>query len=302
MEETSGKLSMRVIVKCLADNSITLDVRPSETIKNTKNKILGKHVPPEQHQFLKLFFGAEQLAENRTLAEYNIVNESEIAVRLVLPHSTHQTNTNSDQTKEAHAKVCGRIGATHHIASMLPVPRNNIMHIRLKLRKMCSKVLGPALPLASSGISTPLTASAASSSAPTIAPSKQATSAKPGAPSCISQKPDWFLIFHNVAMKKNMGNILRSCAAFRVKAVICVGRKQNTSFFGSKGTRKHVDLIYIKTLDEARKFCMERQVHICGIEIMKEAERGKRMLIAYHCLLRIQVGECNVLYDDDVAA
>ena len=104
--------------------------------------------------------------------------------------------------------------------------------------------------------------------------------ATPATSSCKPQKSvDWYLIFHSVAKKNNLGNILRSCAAFRVKAVLCVGRKKNVSFFGSKGTKSHVQLIFLKTLAEARQFCVERQVHVCGVEIMKEAERGEPMLV-----------------------
>ena len=67
-----------------------------------------------------------------------------------------------------------------------------------------------------------------------------------------------------------------------------MGRKKNVTFFGSKGTKSHVDIIFLKTLAEARKFCVDRQVHICGVEIMAEAERGKRILVAYHRLLTRQ--------------
>ena len=96
---------MRVVVKCLTDNKVELDVEPSETIKNIKDKIFGKQVPIEQHSFFKLFSGANQLAENRTLAEYKIQKDSEICVKLVLPHSPQQINADSDQTKETHAEV-----------------------------------------------------------------------------------------------------------------------------------------------------------------------------------------------------
>ena len=43
--------------------------------------------------------------------------------------------------------------------------------------------------------------------------------------------PHFYVIINNVAKKTNVGNMLRSCAAFNAKAMLVVGRKKQVTFF-----------------------------------------------------------------------
>jgi len=93
-----------------------------------------------------------------------------------------------------------------------------------------------------------------------------AASETPPPPPPPAPPPRSLLLFHAIVKKQNIGQMLRSAAAFGVSEALVSGRA-GVHVFGAKGAERHVPQRDFDSFADAVAWLRARGVRLCGIEI-----------------------------------
>jgi len=79
------------------------------------------------------------------------------------------------------------------------------------------------------------------------------------------------MIVANVAKRKNVGNLMRSCVALGVERMILCGRGKTFAFWGAQGSERFAVTEHFDKVRDAAADLKRRGFTVCGIEITADA-------------------------------